>query len=75
MHPVGPVTEHIKLSTGGDSYALKHYCTSNEKSYGAGWEHFTPRVGCHSGAGFVPNNRGPLSYTSHLDEIDNAKMG
>ncbi|XP_054027667.1 protein phosphatase 1 regulatory subunit 32 [Dryobates pubescens] len=49
-----------KLETGGSSELLSFYTTSYRVAHGQ--PRFRPRLGRHTGAGFVPNNYSALSY-------------
>lgn len=71
----GVANKHILKSYGGDSDVMKFYCTTNNSTYGRKWEKFEPRMGHHTGTGFVSNNRPAIYYCARLDEVDNPAMG
>ncbi|NXX39192.1 PPR32 phosphatase, partial [Tricholaema leucomelas] len=61
-----------KLETGGSSELMNFYTTSYTVAHGQ--PRFRPRLGHHTGAGFVPNNYSALSYllcprSTHCQDI------
>ncbi|XP_067849928.1 stabilizer of axonemal microtubules 4 [Heptranchias perlo] len=64
---------YTKTSFGADIDPLKFYSTTYSTSYGH--EGFVPRIGVHSGAGYVTNKRLALHCTPYLDRLDNPIFG
>ncbi|XP_002129024.3 stabilizer of axonemal microtubules 4 [Ciona intestinalis] len=69
----GPVTNHIKVSHGGDTHVNKFYHTRYGTEFG--WQNYKPRTGRHVGTGYSSNFRPQIYYTRSLDNFDNPVMG
>lgn len=71
----GIADKHILKSNGGDSDVMKFYCTTANTTYGRKFAKFEPRVGRHTGTGYVSNYRPAIYYNARLDDVDNPAMG
>ncbi|KFO29459.1 hypothetical protein H920_09066 [Fukomys damarensis] len=67
--PLGVISPHVKMSSGGCVDPLKFYATTYCTAYGR--EEFKPRVCSHVGTGYRSNLRPLVSYQPSLDALDN----
>lgn len=72
--PQGTRTAHIQSSYGPDSNMMKFYITQNSTTYGKHFENFKPRVGRHTGTGYLSNFRPAVFYNNRLDQQDNPTL-
>ena len=73
--PYGVPNRHVQASKGGDSDVMKFYCTQYGTTYGKKFANFQPRIGKHTGTGYLSNFRPGVYYSSRLDDLDNPTMG
>lgn len=69
----GPVSDHMKVSHGGDQNINKFYHTRYGTEFG--WQNYKPRTGRAVGTGYASNFRPQIYYTRSLDNLDNPVMG